>query len=121
MAIEAIKLVEGGLAATCDQVWVVTCDPAVQRERLLARGTPPEDADQRMAAQAGLVDRLRPAATWVLDASGPQPRPGRSWSPPWRRRSGRLAEDGPEPGAARPADRRERRDQLVSFRTYDPR
>ena len=71
VVIEAIKLVEGGLAATCDQVWVVTCDPWVQRERLLARGTPPADADQRMAAQAGLVERLRPAATWVLDASGP--------------------------------------------------
>jgi dephospho-CoA kinase len=70
VAIEAIKLVEGGLAATCDQVWVVTCDAAVQRRRLLARGTPPEDADQRVAAQAGLVERLRPAATWVLDTSG---------------------------------------------------
>jgi len=71
VAIEAIKLVEGGLAATCDQVWLVTCDPATQRERLLARGMPAADAEQRIAAQAGLVDRLRPAATWVLDASGP--------------------------------------------------
>jgi dephospho-CoA kinase len=70
VAIEAIKLVEGGLAATCDEVWVVTCDPAVQRARLIARGTPAADADQRMAAQAGLVDRLRHAATWVLDTSG---------------------------------------------------
>ena len=71
VAIEAIKLVEGGLAATCDQVWLVTCDPATQRERLLARGMPAADAEQRIAAQAGLVDRLRPAATWVLEASGP--------------------------------------------------
>ena len=71
VAIEAIKLVEGGLAATCDQVWLVTCDPATQRERLLARGMPAADAEQRIAAQAGLADRLRPAATWVLDASGP--------------------------------------------------
>ena len=70
VAIEAIKLVEGGLAATCDEVWVVTCDAAVQRQRLIARGMPPDDADQRMAAQAGLVDRLRPAATWILDTSG---------------------------------------------------
>jgi dephospho-CoA kinase len=70
VAIEAIKLVEGGLAAKCDEVWVVTCDPAVQRERLLTRGMQAEDADQRMAAQAGLVERLRPAATWVLDTSG---------------------------------------------------
>jgi len=71
VALEVIKLVEGGLAGICDEVWLVTCDPAVQRERLIARGTPPADADQRMAAQAGLVDRLRPAATWVLDTSSP--------------------------------------------------
>ena len=70
VAIEAIKLVEAGLAATCDEVWVVTCDAAAQRQRLIGRGMPPGDADQRMAAQDGLVDRLRPAATWVLDTSG---------------------------------------------------
>ena len=55
VVIEAIKLVEGGLAGLCDEVWLVACDPAVQRERLLARGTPAPDADQRIAAQAGLV------------------------------------------------------------------
>lgn len=70
VAIEAIKLVEGGLAATCDQVWLVICDPALQLKRLTARGTLATDAEQRMTAQAGLVERLRPAATWVLDTSG---------------------------------------------------
>ena len=70
VAIEAIKLVEGGLAGLCDEVWLVTCDPAVQRERLLARGTPGPEADQRIAAQAGLAERLRPSATRVLDTSG---------------------------------------------------
>ena len=70
IAVEAIKLVEGGLAALCDEVWLVTCETAAQRERLLARGTPPADADQRIAAQAGLVDRLRAAATRVVDTTG---------------------------------------------------
>jgi len=70
VAIEAIKLVEGGLYALCDEVWLVVCDEAVQRERLLTRGTPAATADQRMAAQAGMVERLRPKASWVLDASG---------------------------------------------------
>ena len=70
VALEVIKLVEGGLASLCDEVWVVTCDAATQRQRLIGRGTPPTDADQRIAAQAGLVDRLRPAATWILDTSG---------------------------------------------------
>ena len=61
VVIEAIKLVEGGLAALCDEVWLVTCDPAVQRTRLVGRGTSPEDADQRIAAQAGFAERrVRP-------------------------------------------------------------
>ena len=70
VAVEAIKLVEGGLAALCDEVWLVVCDPAAQRERLIGRGTATDDADQRIAAQAGLAGRLRPAATRVLDTSG---------------------------------------------------
>ncbi len=69
VVIEAIKLVEGGLASHCDEVWLVTCAPGAQRERLIARGASPEEADQRMAAQAGLAERLAPAATWVLDTS----------------------------------------------------
>jgi dephospho-CoA kinase len=70
VVIEAIKLVEGGLAATCNEVWLVRCDPAVQRDRLIARGTSARDADQRTAAQSGFEDRVRPAATRVIDTSG---------------------------------------------------
>jgi dephospho-CoA kinase len=71
VAIEAIKLVEGGLAELCDEVWLVTCEDRVQRERLLARGDDAADADRRIAAQRGLTERLRPAATRVIDTSGP--------------------------------------------------
>jgi dephospho-CoA kinase len=70
VVIEAIKLVEGGLAEMCDEVWLVTCDPAVQRQRLVGRGEPADDAERRIAAQAGLTDRLRPVATRVIDTSG---------------------------------------------------
>lgn len=57
--IEAIKLIEGGLADRCDEVWIVDCDPTTQRERLIARGTTPEDLERRLDAQgAGLADRL---------------------------------------------------------------
>ena len=70
VVIEAIRLVEGGLAEICDEVWLVTCDPAIQRERLIGRGATPADADQRMAAQAGFVERVRPVATIVIDTSG---------------------------------------------------
>ena len=59
VVIEAIKLVEGGLAQNCDEVWLVDCPPAVQRKRLRARGMDAADADRRVAAQGdGLVGRL---------------------------------------------------------------
>ncbi|HXR27908.1 MAG TPA: dephospho-CoA kinase, partial [Candidatus Baltobacteraceae bacterium] len=44
VVIEAIKLVEGGLAAACDEVWLVTCDPEAQAWRLAERGVGPADA-----------------------------------------------------------------------------
>jgi dephospho-CoA kinase len=70
VVIEAIKLMEGGLAADCDEVWLVTCDPAVQRARLLGRGSTPEDAAQRIAAQAGFAERVASVVTRVIEASG---------------------------------------------------
>jgi dephospho-CoA kinase len=71
IVVEAIKLVEGGLAELCDEVWLVTCDPVVQRERVILRGSAPDDADRRMAAQAGLTRRLRMAATRIVDTTEP--------------------------------------------------
>ena len=71
VVVEAIKLVEGGLADLCDEVWLVTCEPTTQRERVIDRGATADDADRRIAAQAGLVERVRPQATRVLDTSGP--------------------------------------------------
>jgi dephospho-CoA kinase len=68
--IEAIKLVEGGLAAACDEVWLVTCEAATQRERLEGRGTTREDAARRISAQDDPSGRLRGAATRILDTSG---------------------------------------------------
>ena len=68
--IEAIKLVEGGLAEICDEVWLVTCEPERQLERLLARGSDEAEAAQRIAAQDDPARRLLPAATRVIDTSG---------------------------------------------------
>ena len=70
VVIEAIKLVEGGLAKACDEVWLVTCDPAVQRARLVGRGSSPGEADQRIEAQHGFEERVRPAATQIIDSTG---------------------------------------------------
>lgn len=70
VVVEAIKLVEGGLAALCDEVWLVTCDPTVQLARLEARDHDRGDSEARIAAQGDLVARLRPLATCVIDTSG---------------------------------------------------
>lgn len=96
VAIEAIKLVEGGLADLCDEVWLVVCGRDEQRARLSGRGVDPDDADRRIAAQGQIVDRLLPFATRVIDTSGPAD----------------LARD--RVAAARAAA------QLTSLRTYDP-
>jgi dephospho-CoA kinase len=70
VVIEAIKLVEGGLAALCDETWLVTCTPDEQRARLAGRGVAPDDAARRIAAQADIAERLAPAATRILDMGG---------------------------------------------------
>jgi dephospho-CoA kinase len=72
VAVEAIKLVEAGYAAQCDEVWLVACDPESQRSRLRSRGLSDADAADRIAAQGDIVGRLRPAATRVIDTSGPK-------------------------------------------------
>lgn len=69
IVVEAIKLVEGGLADACDEVWLITCEQDVQRSRLIARGASPEDAALRIAAQAGLADGERSAVTRIIDTS----------------------------------------------------
>lgn len=59
VVIEAIRLVEGGLAGRCDEVWLIDCEPQTQRARMLARGSRAEDTDRRIEAQgADLVGRL---------------------------------------------------------------
>lgn len=71
VALEAIKLVEGGLATRCDEVWLVDCSPDVQRQRGLARGVAPDDLERRIAAQgADLAGRLESSATRRLSTDG---------------------------------------------------
>jgi dephospho-CoA kinase len=70
VVVEAIKLVEGGLADLCDEVWLVACSPAVQRERLAARGMAADDVERRIATQGDVVGRVLPRATRVLETDG---------------------------------------------------
>jgi dephospho-CoA kinase len=68
IAIEAVKLSQGGVGRICDETWLVRCDPAVQAERLMRRnGISREEAERRIAAQAS----YDPANyTRVIDNSG---------------------------------------------------
>jgi dephospho-CoA kinase len=70
IVIDAIKLFEGGLANHCDEVWVVTCDPAQQLARLMARnGFDEAEARRRIAAQPPQSEKVA-RADIVIDNSG---------------------------------------------------
>jgi dephospho-CoA kinase len=67
VVLDAIKLLESGWAAECDQIWVVTCPPEQQVERLrFTRGMSEAEARQRVAAQPPQDSRLA-HATVVID------------------------------------------------------
>ena len=59
IVIEAIKLLEGPLAALCDQVWVTACARETQMARLrVCRGLSEADATARIDAQPPQADKI---------------------------------------------------------------
>lgn len=71
VVVEAIKLVEGGLAERCDEVWLVACGESDQRSRLALRGMEPDEVSRRIASQGDdLIARLEPHGTRWIDTSG---------------------------------------------------
>lgn len=70
VAIEAIKLIESGMAAWCDSVWVTTISPELQLERLTKkRLLEPAVARARIAAQGSQTDKIK-AADIVINNAG---------------------------------------------------
>jgi|SRR5581483_5039254 len=80
-AIEAIKLVESGGSARCDELWIVVAEAHIQFQRLAARGLARREAQQRLAAQgspAGWIEAFvaqstqlgRPRPVALIDNSG---------------------------------------------------
>ncbi len=70
VVVDAIKLLESRLAAECDAIWVVTCDPEQQVQRLMARnGYTREQALQRIAAQSPQARKVA-LADRVIDNTG---------------------------------------------------
>jgi dephospho-CoA kinase len=68
--LDAIKLLESGWKEHCTAVWVVTCAPEQQVERLMqTRGMSEQEARQRIAAQPPQESRLAQADV-VIDNSG---------------------------------------------------
>lgn len=70
--VEAIKLVESGLAGSLDQLWLVLCDARARRVRLAERGWSAAEIEARSAAAPGLPPKLA-LANVIIDNSG-------SWS-----------------------------------------
>jgi dephospho-CoA kinase len=70
VVIEAIKLIESGLGAAADAVWVVHVPQSMQEARLIAkRKMSLAEARQRIAAQGSQTEKLN-AAHVVIDNSG---------------------------------------------------
>jgi len=85
VVLDAIKLIESGMAQSCDAVWVVTCTPQQQAERLMAgRGLSEEAAWQRIRAQPRAEEKLE-HATVVIDNSGPREETWKQVREAWER------------------------------------
>ena len=70
VVIEAIKLLESGMARWCDALWAVTCAPDIQIERIVrTRHMREQDARTRLAAQKSLAEKFRRAQV-LIDNSG---------------------------------------------------
>ncbi len=70
VVIEAIKLIEAGMADGCDSVWVTTCRPEQQVDRIMsARGLSRTEAQQRVQAQPPQEEKIARADV-VIDTSG---------------------------------------------------
>jgi dephospho-CoA kinase len=70
IVIEAIKLLESGLRAQCDSIWVTDAPPEVQVERLMRkRGMSREDALHRVQLQSAQKEKVA-AANVVIKNNG---------------------------------------------------
>jgi dephospho-CoA kinase len=70
VVIEAIKLLEGGLSALCDEIWVTTCSYDQQLQRLrICRGMAEEEAVARIRAQSPAEEKVAQADV-VIDTNG---------------------------------------------------
>ena len=68
VVLDAIRLIESGIAEQCDTVWVVVCDRELQLQRLQSsRGLTREQAALRIAAQRPADEKLRHAKAVITN------------------------------------------------------
>ena len=84
VVVDAVKLIESGLDACCDQVWLVLCTPEQQVERLMARNNLSEgDARSRVDLQPDIESKFRRADV-IIDNSGTLADTARQVDRAWR-------------------------------------
>jgi dephospho-CoA kinase len=92
--IEAIKLLEGPLAALCDQVWVTACERETQMARLrVCRGLSEAEATARIDAQSPQADKIARADV-VIDTDGLLRETEAQFNAAWASLSGGAGEQG---------------------------
>lgn len=85
MVVDAVKLVESGLADACDTLWLVTCEPDQQVERLMHRNSlSREEAKRRVALQPS-VEAKRALAGAIINNSGTIAETRRQVAEAWER------------------------------------
>jgi dephospho-CoA kinase len=100
--LEAIKLMESGVADLCDAVWVVTCSPEQQLARLMrTRQMSEAEARQRITAQPPQAEKIARADV-VIDNSGSLASTRRQVAQAWARIAITPSPRPPSAGTARP-------------------
>jgi len=92
LVLDAIKLIESGMAEACNSVWAVTAPEQQQIERLLQRGLSSETAWQRVQAQGPQAEKVA-RADQVIDNSGSLARTQRQVEDAWQRTAGTFRFD----------------------------
>lgn len=105
VVLDAIKLIESGVADLCDAVWVVTCSPEQQLARLQrTRGMSEAEARQRIVAQPPQAKKIARADV-VIDNSDSLAKTRRQVAQAWARIPLNPLTPSPSPpsaGTARP-------------------
>ena len=85
VVVEAIKLIESGMASGCDNVWVTTCRPRQQVYRIVGgRGLSRAEAWERVRAQPPQEHKIARADV-VVDTSGSMSRTRAQVQAAWNR------------------------------------